>query len=56
MDCIKRRMVVLEFIMMFLPLSPINKEVFKLQNTPPKGGELSNTSLELPSLLSLKFS
>ena len=51
----KRWRMVWEFIMLFLPLSPINREAFKLQNT-PQGGELSNTSLELPSLLSLKFS
>ncbi|CAL2247173.1 unnamed protein product [Prunus armeniaca] len=31
--CIKIGMVVLESIMMFLLLSPINREVFKLQNT-----------------------
>ncbi|CAL8994331.1 unnamed protein product, partial [Prunus brigantina] len=31
--CIKVGMVVLESIMMFLHLSPINGEVFKVQNT-----------------------
>ncbi|KAL6272036.1 hypothetical protein ACE6H2_022728 [Prunus campanulata] len=37
--------------MMFLPLSPINREVFKLHKTPPRGGALKHFSrAPLPSL------
>ncbi|CAL8994335.1 unnamed protein product [Prunus brigantina] len=52
--CIKIGMVVLESIMMFLLLSPINREVFELQNThQAQNLILSSLSLLPPILLVL---